>query len=160
MAPPHCQPTLLEYDGDLIMGGWFTSIGDQQCNGIARWDGQQWLSMNGGMTKQPRPLSNGTDDGDYSGSVQSLLVYNGDLLAGGWFEAAGNVTTNGVARWDGQQWHAIGAGLEGTSYPGGLFTPPYCDPASVNALAIYRGRLYAGGYFNIAGDDTSRRLSE
>ncbi|MCB0252007.1 MAG: hypothetical protein KDI07_25790, partial [Anaerolineae bacterium] len=48
-------------------------------------------------------------------------------------------TVNGVARWNGAQWHALGSGIDG-------------DPTFVFALAIGPdGSLYAGGGFTAAG---------
>ncbi len=66
----------------------------------------------------------------------ALTVYQGDLIAGGAFTAAGDVEAPGIARWDGTSWHPIGAGLDG-----GVF-----------ALAVYGGELYAGGGFQKSGD--------
>ena len=62
---------------------------------------------------------------------------DGDLYLGGSFSAVGQLAAAGIARWDGQRWHALGAGI-----PGGY----------VYALAFGPdGALYAGGYFTQAG---------
>jgi trimeric autotransporter adhesin len=73
--------------------------------------------------------------------VQALALYEGDLIAGGDFTAAGATTLNGVGRWDGATWQPLGAGMSGGGLPG------------VRALAIYGGDLIAGGMFTVAGDE-------
>jgi hypothetical protein len=37
-------------------------------------------------------------------------VWNGDLIAGGWFTTAGGQTVNRIARWDGSAWHPFTSG--------------------------------------------------
>lgn len=50
------------------------------------------------------------------GSVAAVAVAaNGDVYAGGIYASAGGVPVNGIARWDGRRWHALGAGLQGGS---------------------------------------------
>lgn len=48
--------------------------------------------------------------------VTLASMANGDLVAGGWFLDAGSVVANHVARFDGSQWHAFGAGLDDNVY--------------------------------------------
>ena len=45
--------------------------------------------------------------------VCALTVYNGELIAGGWFTTAGGVTCNCIARWDGSAWQPLGSGMSG-----------------------------------------------
>ena len=70
-------------------------------------------------------------------SVTALAVAtNGDILAGGNFTTAGDVSASRIARWNGSSWSALGSGLNG----------------SVNALAVdSSGNVYAGGSFTLAG---------
>lgn len=65
---------------------------------------------------------------------------SGDLYAGGYFTNAGGVTANNIARWNGANWSALGAGVDGTA------SALACDSA---------GNLYAGGDFTKAGDGAS-----
>jgi len=88
--------SVIQYGGDLIVGGFLTHAGDQTINGIARWDGAAWHSVGGGLDQ-----------------VNALAVYNGDLIAGGYFATAGGQPASNIARWDGTAWHALGNGVNG-----------------------------------------------
>ncbi len=72
------------------------------------------------------------------GAVYALAVDgSGNLYVGGGFWIAGQVMAKYIARWDGSQWSALGAGMNDYVY----------------ALAVDdSGNLYAGGYFTMAGN--------
>ncbi len=57
----------------LYVGGEFTIAGDVLANNIAKWDGTNWSPLGSGM------------QGGGSTSVSALTVYNGELIAGGYF---------------------------------------------------------------------------
>jgi hypothetical protein len=108
------------------------------------------------------------------GDVFTLAEYNGDLIAGGVF-------TNGIVRWDGTSWSAVGSGVDGAVYAmakggsglfvGGIFTSAGGQPANlaaewdgtqwstlaggvnsvVFACAADHPSIYYGGAFTIAG---------
>ena len=75
------------------------------------------------------------------------IIYNlamgpdGSLYAGGLFTTAGGVDANGIARWDGSAWYALGSGAEGY-YGSGLV---------YELEAGSGGSLFAGGDFTVAG---------
>ncbi len=117
--------------GDVIVGGSFTIAGGAPANNIARWDGTSWSALGAGVSN-----ASGTP------SVNALAVMpNGDLIAGGSFTAAGGVSANAIARWDGAAWSALGAGLTGGSFS-----------TIVKALVVMPdGDLVAGGSFGFAG---------
>lgn len=124
---------LAVYQGDLIAGGAFTAAGDGPANHVARWDGARWSPLGEGFNMQ----------------VHALAVYQDELYAGGWFTLNG---TQSIARWDGSAWVPVGSGVSIQDCPG------YCG-TSVDALAVYRGQLVAGGYFTMAGGLTTRYLA-
>ena len=116
---------LTVYNGELISGGTFTTAGDVPCNKIARWNGSAWQPLGTGMgASYPN-----------SPCVYALTVYNGGLIAGGYFDTAGSLGANCIARWDGTSWQPLGTGMN----------------SSVHALTVYNGALIAGGYFTTAG---------
>lgn len=109
---------LTVYNGDLIAGGDFVTVGGRTVNRIARWDGSLW-----------QPLGSGMDN-----SVLALTVYDGDLIAGGRFTTAGGVPCGNTARWEGTQWLPLGSA-------------PANPGLEVRSLATYHGELFAGGLF-------------
>ena len=122
---------LCEFNNELIVAGDFTMAGVVSANNIARWNGASW-----------QPLGNGVSGGVSYSTVRALTVYNGNLIAGGDFRTAGDVAANYIARWDGTTWHPLGTGMASTGFGGN---------ASVVALTVYDGELYAGGQFALAG---------
>jgi len=76
-----------------------------------------------------------TGSPSYPRQVLALAVSGTNLYAGGWFTAAGGVTANNIAKWDGSAWSALGSGMDW----------------DVLALTVSGNTLYAGGYFTTAG---------
>ncbi len=116
--------------GDLYIGGEFSRAGGIAADGIARWDGEMWAKVGGG-------LGNG-----FSGIVHAMVMGNdGSLYIGGEFgevvQASGNVIeAANVARWSGSSWEALGTGVDGPVY----------------SLAVApNGTLYMGGEFGMDG---------
>jgi hypothetical protein len=118
--------------GNLYAGGRFTSAGGTGANHVAKWNGTMWLALGAGITGGP-------SDGP---KVHALAVDSiGNLYAGGEFDTAGGIGANGLARWNGSSWSALGTSLGGCFYR-----------CVVYALAADgMGNLYVGGDFDTAG---------
>jgi hypothetical protein len=128
-APDDVTAMALLPQGDLVVGGLFTTVGGMAANRIARWDGTSWL-----------PLGSGLDD-----RVMALSVLpNGDLVAAGWFLTAGGVPANRIARWDGVAWWPLGSGMDGVVR---------C------LVVLANGDLVAGGGFTTAGGVSANRVA-
>src|SRR5687767_2808116 len=80
-------------------------------------------------------------DGMVRAAVTDAL---GNLYIGGDFRVAGKVIVNGIAKWDGNAWSALGAGMDG----------------NVHALAVLGTNLYAAGDFTTAGGITTNRIAQ
>ena len=65
----------------------------------------------------------------------SMMVWNGELVNGGYFNLAGGIPAHNIAKWNGSTWSAIGGGVN----------------HEVTGLAEYNNELYATGYFDSAG---------
>jgi hypothetical protein len=123
----------------LYAGGQFEIAGGVPASRIARWDGSAWI-----------PLASGISGGSLP-SVSALASHDDGtgpaLYAGGSFTHAGGVATNGIARWDGATWAALGSGVSG----------------GVRALVSHddgRGSaLFAGGAFPTAGGVTVNHIA-
>ena len=118
-------------DGKVYIGGMFDSIGGVPANNIAEWDGANWHGLGDGITKAEDPGK---------ALVKAIAVSGNDLYVGGGFDHAGGSPANAIARWDGQQWHALGAGV---AYPG--YQP------GVMAIAVSGFNVFVGGAFSEAG---------
>lgn len=70
-----------------------------------------------------------------NGTIYAVAVYKGDLIVGGSFSLAGGVPASNIARWDGVEWHALGAGTNSVVY----------------ALVVKDDNLFVGGSFNSGG---------
>jgi trimeric autotransporter adhesin len=137
---------------DVYVAGAFTHAGGVAARQVARWDGTAWHALGTGTG----PVI--VDDGiTRDGSIRALAVGpNGDLYVGGSFTQIDATPANGVARWDGTAWHALGSGIVDRGVLGGdeLF------PATIYALAAAAdGSLYAGGQFSDAGDGPARNIA-
>ncbi len=86
-----------------------------------------------------------------NGPVSVLAVYNNELYVGGAFTFAltptGNISANRIARWNGTSWNTLGSGSSN-----GVNN-------DVNALAVYNGELYVGGFFTLAGGSSASRIA-
>lgn len=107
---PGNQPTsvyaMTEFQGSLIVAGWFPRIGHLETKNIARWDGTTWSALSTGIREPEPPLG-------YS-QVYALAEYHGELIAGGRFDQAGGAAAKNLARWDGVNWRPVGTLTVGT----------------------------------------------
>ena len=118
-------------NGDVYVGGLFTTAGGVAASNVAKWNGTAWASLGTGLTGGAPPAA-----------VWALAVAgNGDVFAGGNFTTAGGTGASAVARWNGTAWSPLGAGITANGTAGIVYT-----------LAITStGELYAGGQFDAAG---------
>jgi hypothetical protein len=128
----------------LYAGGSFTIAGGTPVNRIAKWNGTSWSALGGGMTAPGSSISALAvfDDGSGGGPA---------LYAGGNFAMAGGATANGIAKWNGTSWSALGTGLIG----GGAYALTAFDDGSGSGPS-----LYAGGYFTAAGGVKANYISK
>jgi hypothetical protein len=117
---------------DVCAGGYFTTAGSNAANSIAKWNGNSWSELGGGVDR----------------AVNALAVSGSDLYVGGEFTIATNtggasVTVNRTARWNGSGWSALGFGLDNT----------------VRAMALSGADLYVGGNCRLATNSDSTTVS-
>jgi hypothetical protein len=117
-------------NGEVHVGGNFTTAGGVNAKGIARWNGTAWSEVGGGV-------SGGLQ------TVYSLASRGDEVYVGGLFSSAGNVSARSLAKWDGSNWSALGSGLSVSN-----------DVPRAYALAVSGNDLYVGGYFVTAGGVT------
>jgi len=104
------------FNNFLYVGGGFNIVDDTiLTDGLAIWNGFYWEKVGYG---------NG-----YGGECHAIELYRGDIYAGLYWDTIGSVYTGYLARWDGQDWHAVGDTLSW----------------AINALEIFNDELYVGG---------------
>jgi hypothetical protein len=103
----------------LVIGGVFTTASGYTVNNIATWWNGAWADLDMGA------------GGSGPRSVWALGEYQGSLYAAGPFSQMGGVPAQGIARWDGADWHVL------------------ADPRAswARCLVAIDSGLYAGGYF-------------
>jgi gliding motility-associated-like protein len=116
---------------DIYVGGLFHDAGgNPDADGFARWDGNNWYSMTG-----LQPL--GCNSSPPTPIIDGIAINGADVFAGGYcFDAQGVPNTENLGRWDGSNWHAVGA--------------PGFDPAGndlVREAKFGSNGLYIGGNF-------------
>ena len=128
----------------LFASGEFDAAGGVPAAGIARWNGAAWSSVGtGGLFAA----------GSVAGAAALCVHDDGSgraLYAGGAFDSAGGVLAEGIARWNGTSWSAVGSGMGGP------------DP-SVASLASWDdgsgAKLFAGGEFTFAGGQVAQHVA-
>lgn len=126
---------LASHGGDLYASGDFTASGATPLPGhIARWNGTGWAAVGTGLDF-------------YAGAMASA---GGKLFAIGNITAAGGAPVRSIASWDGTDWAALGSGLG--QGPGGNNLGALC-------LTAHAGDLFAGGFFNTAGDKSAQKIA-
>lgn len=120
-------------------------------NNVAKWNSATgvWAALGGGDGLSANGVNQRVDD---------VLVSGGNVYIGGAFtvayNAAGNsVFANGVARWNGATWAALGNG--GAANANGVMG----GQAWVHGLALIGNDLYVGGSFTKAINNTGNEIS-
>ncbi|MCY1059216.1 hypothetical protein [Nannocystis sp. SCPEA4] len=133
--------------GDLYAGGLFSVENSVETGGIARWSGQSWQSVAGGLANP-----------SFRGVVSDLAVRSGDLYVAGCFTSAGGVPsdpaaipTGGVARWAGGAWEALTDPAAGVG--SAWFSPLKCGDEGPAAIweAQYQRMIVDGEQIVLGG---------
>lgn len=123
-------------EGTLYAAGDFRFAGDKPAKGMARWDDNRWVPIAGvPIPDQQRP------------NIRAMVVDDNGIIIGGHIPPDGSEAYNGIARWDGTDWHSLGEG-------------PGVFGSAVYALHRMGGDLYAGGDFQYtAGGGPAGRIA-
>ncbi len=127
--------TVVKYNGDIYIGGSFANAGGPYPGScvslgncikyLAKWDGSQYFNI--------ANFGNGQD-------VYRLIVYQGELFAGGMFYQIGGQNIKGLAKYNGgTSWSVVGSGLTNWNL------------VEILSMIEYNGDLIVAGSFNTAG---------
>lgn len=122
------RPTsaLAVYNSELLVGSGITLNPPTPGGFISAWNGTSWRNFASGFA----PSIGGFP------TALCFAEFGGELIVGGTFSSASGVPAANIAAWNGQNWHALGAGV-----------PQYL----VRSLCIYNNELIVGGEFTTAG---------
>ncbi|MBI5365094.1 MAG: hypothetical protein HZA53_18095 [Planctomycetes bacterium] len=129
----------------LYSGGAFQSSTYEPFAGVARFDGAAWqpVGAEDGLQGVGAPfLTAMTVVRDAAPNLDGLYAVGG-------FHTAGDTIASRVARYDGERWHALGAGLN-------TFGVPRCVAAFDGGAGL---EVYVGGSFSAAGGAPALRVA-
>jgi hypothetical protein len=115
----------IPYNSKLLVGGYFTSIGDVNTTGLALWDGNKWDSL------PKRPFRY-----DKTVVVSNFLKKGNVIYFTGSFDTIAGQSTTGIASWNGTNFNPITLPIHPTNFNG------------ITSIVEYQNEIYvAGGYF-------------
>lgn len=122
--------------GLLYIGGYFGFIDSTHSNGLALYDGNKWKTLGeldtyNGITPQ----------------INTIELFENQLIVGGRFNSIGGVKTNGIARWDGENWYSL------DSFGFGPDT-------EVDQIIAYKDSLIVIGKFVKAGQENVTHIAK
>ncbi len=124
----------IEFSGDqMYVGGHFRTIGGRNVHHLARWDGNTWHSVGGGVATREM------------GIIHRILVDLDKIYIGGCFlMVGGSVPSCNISVWNGSTWNMMMGGTD----------------RAVRAIALApNGDLYVGGEFTMAGGMPARGIA-
>jgi hypothetical protein len=156
------------YNYNLIAGGSFSEVNTTHAYCIAAWDGSDWLNIGTGslwtraLGVYDNKLYVGAGFGGWLrcwdgitwtnlsagwgeiNGISAFAVFNNELIVAGGIDPEDGGPGKNIAAWNGFNWAPLGSGLN----------------SHVKALAVYDDKLYAAGYFTIAGGKVSAYFAE
>ena len=126
--------SIIAYKDDIIASLVRSSTYDAvpQIVGIGRWDGQGWLSLDGGIAGSYHP----NQQYYFPTTAYDFCIADDTLFVAGYLHYVDSLPARGLASWDGTKWH--------------IFDVPQPEPGDAilaNSVAKYKGNVYLGGNF-------------
>lgn len=128
---------IISYQNKLVACGEFDRVGNKKISGIMQRLNGEWQALGTGLSGN----INGTAPVMYP---HDMCIFENDLIVCGNFKNAGGKLANGIARWNGTDWQALGTGFNSTVY----------------AVYVHNGVLYAGGDFTKAGSKDIKYIAK
>jgi hypothetical protein len=125
--------SMVVYQGELYVGGYFRKVDGYAGDYIMKWDGHNFTEVGNGVNER----------------VTCMKVYNNQLYVGGSFTQAGAINSNYIAKWNGTTWNSITTDTFTGSYP------------MILDLNFYKDSLIIAGSFTaINGDTNMQRVAK
>jgi len=122
--------SLISYNNELYVGGYFDTVNGKPINSIAKWNGTTWSKVGGSIG-----VSNG-------GSIDAMTIYNNSLYVGGGFDSVGGVYAKNIAMWTApNSINEINKGTALAVYPDPVLTNVYVKINGITGEKMYY-RIY------------------
>ncbi len=127
----------IEFQGEMYVAGGFDKNHDPLApgHGIARWNGNRWDSLAGGVE---------LNNPNYLALIEDMVVYHNELYVVGVFDKAGLIPAKNIAKWDGTKWCSLGNQIDG----------------GISCIAVYHDSLFIGGRFRTIDGDSISHLAK
>lgn len=89
--------SLISNGTDLFVGGCFNRSDSISLNGIAKWDGFEWIALDAGLK---------------DGICYSLAKMNNAIYVAGDFDSVGTIYASSIAKWENNNWEPLGSGIQ------------------------------------------------
>ncbi|MEA3495150.1 MAG: T9SS type A sorting domain-containing protein [Bacteroidota bacterium] len=134
-----CVLSMCVYNGNLYLGGFFDSIHQIKNSALLiRFNGVNWENVGNGFTTQ-LPY--------YWESIEKLIVYKGELYAGGYFHKVNNMSVSNIAKWNDTIWSKVGlSGNEGVD-------------SIIWDMLVHKNKLIIAGDFDHAGGQNIKNIT-
>jgi len=144
--------SITRYNGDLIIAGAFTKLGDSLVPFLGKWNGIRWEKIGNVSPNSP---------------ILRTFEWNNELYVVGSFDSIGNQAINNIAKWNGTTWSTVannyvfgtgsridgGCVYNGTLFISGFFDDPFgntCRLAHLNSNSwLFYPSIIAGGLADI-----------
>jgi hypothetical protein len=130
---------LESYEGGVLAGGSFKSIGGQPITNLAYWNGIQWQPLS------PAPI----------GAVRAFAQYDGGVLVAGLFSNIGNTTSSNLAILRPGGWQSAPEGLPIS----GVTTVAVSDRGSIAVANTSEVWIHAGRNWRLTGKPMASSMS-
>lgn len=131
---PYVPVHTLAWNDSIILRGNFNKLPDNTpSEGMAYWNGSKWKDLALNTTNSDRRV---------------LVIFNGELLLGGWLSFVGSSGSLPLMKLDGKTWVNV-FGVTSSNSMG-----------SINDMIVYKGELYVGGQLQRIGGKTVKNIAK
>jgi hypothetical protein len=131
------------HNNTLYLAGTFRRSVGAPGDLVARFDGNTWDDMGGGLFYEEAPVS---------GAALDMLWHHNELWVVGQFTSAGDIPAECVAKWNGRQWCSLSADFQGHL--------PNMTETRIGNITSWRDSVYISGGFSYINGEPVREVAQ